>query len=54
MTPTLGLDFFSINGIPSDIEAMAKAFPFGKHDDMVDPVLGVYWMLKGHRRVMLA
>jgi hypothetical protein len=27
--PTLGLDQFSLNGIPSDIEAMHKAFPFG-------------------------
>ena len=27
--PTLGVDFFSINGIPSDVDAMAAAFPFG-------------------------
>jgi hypothetical protein len=29
MIPTLCADFFSINGIPADIEAMATAFPFG-------------------------
>jgi hypothetical protein len=29
MTRTLGTDLFALNGIPSDIEAMAAAFPFG-------------------------
>lgn len=29
MTAILGLDQFSLNGIPSDIDAMFKAFPFG-------------------------
>ena len=29
MIPTLCADFFALNGIPSDIEAMAAAYPFG-------------------------
>ena len=29
MTAILGLDQFSLNGIPSDLEAMHSAFPFG-------------------------
>jgi hypothetical protein len=29
MTTTLGIDQFSLNGIPSDVDAMHNAFPFG-------------------------